>query len=157
MHRIHHGNKPLTLANASSCLAIPQIRFRFHMLMLLLHSLRYTNHGILVSLSSPEIPPTAHCAVHHSISWCPCISWGFFVVVVIVVVVGLSSKEPAGRNHGSSLTIRRRAMPSACGRMRERSLLQVVVRADMDLVERKWHVERRMSGGRDVSVGFFEF
>ena len=41
----------------------------------------------------------------------------------------------------------------ACGKMMERIFLQVVVRADMDLMGRKSHVERRMSVGRDGSVG----
>ena len=142
-----HHSKPLTLANASSCFAIPQIRFRFHILMLLLHSLRYMNHGIFVSISSCLIPPAPHWFTHHSISSRPCISWRTFFVVV-----ELRAKGPAGRYHGSSSMRRRRAMGFACGRMVEQSFLQVVSRAYVDLMGRNSQVERRMSGGRDVNV-----
>jgi len=45
-------------------------------------------------------------------------------------------------------------MGFACGRMVERSVLQVVRRAYIDLMGRNSQVERRMSGGRDVSVGW---
>jgi hypothetical protein len=44
-------------------------------------------------------------------------------------------------------------MGFACGRMVERNFLQVVIRAYIVLIGRNSHVERRMSGGRDVSVG----
>jgi len=43
-------------------------------------------------------------------------------------------------------------MGFACGRMVERSFLHVVRRVYIDLIGRNSQVERRMSGGRDVSV-----
>ena len=44
-------------------------------------------------------------------------------------------------------------MGFACGRMVEWNFLQVVIRAYIVLIGRNSQVERRMSGGRDVSVG----
>ena len=43
-------------------------------------------------------------------------------------------------------------MGFAWGRMVERSFLQLVSRAYIDLIGRNSQVERRMSGGRDISV-----
>ena len=145
--KIYHS-KPLTLANASSCLEIPQIRFRFHIFMFLLHSLRYTNHGMFVSKSSCAIPPAAHPFAHHSISCSPCITWS-----LVFGVVELSAKGPAGRYHGSSLMRRHRAMGLAFGTMMERSVLQVMIKAYIVLIGRNSQVDRRMSGEKGVSVG----
>ena len=142
-----HQTRPLALANAPSCSEIPQIRFRFRILMLLLHSIRYTNHGILSSISSGEIPPAAHCAAHHSTSSRPCIPpcrW---------VAVKFSLKGPAGRYHGSSLISRRRDIEFACGKMIERNRLQVIIRAYSGRIDRNSHVVRMMSGGSDSRVG----
>jgi len=138
--------RPLALANASNCFEIPQMRFRFHILMLLLHSFRYTNHGILSSISSGEIPPAAHRAAHHSTSSRPCMP-------LRLVVVEFNLKGPAGRYHGSSSISRRREIGFACGKMIERNRLQVVMRAYMDRMGRNSHVARMRSGGSDPSVG----
>ena len=141
-----HQRRPSALANAHSCFAIPQIRFRFHILMLLLHSFRYKNHGILASNSSSEMPPAAYCASHHFISSRPCMPLG-------LVVVEFKLKGPAGRYHGSSSISRRREIGFACGKMIERNCLQVVMRAYIDRMGRNSHMARMTSGAIDPRVG----
>ena len=123
--------------------------------MLLLHSFRYTNHGILTTISSCEIPPAAHCSAHHSISSRPFISSRPRISSVSrlwLAFVEFNSKGPAGRYHGSSSISRRRAIAFACGNMTERNFLHAVIMAYIDLIGRNSQVERRMSGGRDARV-----